>query len=567
MAAQSDVTTVPIASRTYNVPGDVVGAVTAAASSGAYRSDHWDIDLARRIIIDRRLTVDDVVVIASASSEDGGFDLRGGSSGLEWADRVLSGIQRDLDREYGKATERWGYNPDEFDYLGLASDGDEDTITGIVRKPGGEHSLDHAELLTGDGWRGVEFDLLDEDRGVQGVSLDRDLFAFSAKALIDDGVDGVVLSYADPITFLQDVPVLASALVPGLPGSGGHVYAIVDSTDTSAVMDVIMITPPIEDRNAQIFRRNAGKWQLSTELYDTFMSSTPPPIVELVGDTMSQVLSQVDANSSNQLMADENGIAEVGDEQALSSVNTTPIKTKAGATKSMFPPGGPTGGGPFGHKVNRKERSDPNHAQPGKAKPPENRGFRTPEDSEEGPGTRPPMTASIIAERDTSISEARSRRDDIIRASRDYYATDEGFGTGFSLIAAIQDAEVDYSRAVFEARRDALLACAGEAVRLQTREIEIENFIMPVVAASKSTNKPHVHTKPGQVKAEALRRYWTTGKGGVLKIRWNTPGDHGRCTRQLRKYLGSRAEAYCALRHREQTGMWTGDKKHRNRGF
>lgn len=62
--------------------------------------------------------------------------------------------------------------------------------------------------------------------------------------------------------------------------------------------------------------------------------------------------------------------------------------------------------------------------------------------------------------------------------------------------------------------------------------------------------------------AEELRRYWTVGKGG-LKIRWGTKGDWTRCVRQLSKYLGPRAKGYCALRHKEMTGLWTGDKAHR----
>jgi len=62
--------------------------------------------------------------------------------------------------------------------------------------------------------------------------------------------------------------------------------------------------------------------------------------------------------------------------------------------------------------------------------------------------------------------------------------------------------------------------------------------------------------------AEKLRRYWTVGKGGA-KIRWNTGGDWKRCVRYLSKYLGPRARGYCALRHKEMTGMWTGDTAHR----
>lgn len=62
--------------------------------------------------------------------------------------------------------------------------------------------------------------------------------------------------------------------------------------------------------------------------------------------------------------------------------------------------------------------------------------------------------------------------------------------------------------------------------------------------------------------AEKLRRYWTYGLGAA-KIRWGTGGDWSRCVRQLSKYLGPRAKGYCALRHKEVTGMWTGDKEHR----
>ena len=61
--------------------------------------------------------------------------------------------------------------------------------------------------------------------------------------------------------------------------------------------------------------------------------------------------------------------------------------------------------------------------------------------------------------------------------------------------------------------------------------------------------------------AERLRRYWTIGKGGIVKIRWNTPGDWTRCYRNLKKYMGPRAKGYCSLRHKEMTGMWPGDKR------
>lgn len=59
--------------------------------------------------------------------------------------------------------------------------------------------------------------------------------------------------------------------------------------------------------------------------------------------------------------------------------------------------------------------------------------------------------------------------------------------------------------------------------------------------------------------AEKLRHYWLFGRG-ALKIRWNTPGDWTRCFHHLAKYMGPRAKGYCALRHKEATGVWPGSK-------
>jgi hypothetical protein len=66
--------------------------------------------------------------------------------------------------------------------------------------------------------------------------------------------------------------------------------------------------------------------------------------------------------------------------------------------------------------------------------------------------------------------------------------------------------------------------------------------------------------------AEELRRYWTKGKGAA-KIRWGTPGDWTRCVRNLSKYMGPRAKGYCQLRHKEVTGIYTGDRKNPGNDF
>ena len=66
--------------------------------------------------------------------------------------------------------------------------------------------------------------------------------------------------------------------------------------------------------------------------------------------------------------------------------------------------------------------------------------------------------------------------------------------------------------------------------------------------------------------AEELRQYWTRGKGAA-KIRWGTPGDWTRCVRQLSKYMGPRAKGYCQLRHKEATGIYTGDRNNPGNDF
>lgn len=65
--------------------------------------------------------------------------------------------------------------------------------------------------------------------------------------------------------------------------------------------------------------------------------------------------------------------------------------------------------------------------------------------------------------------------------------------------------------------------------------------------------------KPGDGNAEQLRRYWTTGAGGI-KIAWGTPGDWTRCVALLSEYMPGRAEGYCQLLHKRATGVYTGSK-------
>lgn len=63
---------------------------------------------------------------------------------------------------------------------------------------------------------------------------------------------------------------------------------------------------------------------------------------------------------------------------------------------------------------------------------------------------------------------------------------------------------------------------------------------------------------------EPLRDYWRAGGKG--KINWGAGGDFTACAAAVSKYMTSeQAKGYCAIRHREVTGMWPGDKRNRTK--
>ena len=103
---------------------------------------------------------------------------------------------------------------------------------------------------------------------------------------------------------------------------------------------------------------------------------------------------------------------------------------------------------------------------------------------------------------------------------------------------------------------DDVLKQADEASPMQASAYEFsifwERVVEPLLSAGGADRN--------RGNADALRRYWTKGKGAA-KIRWNTPGDWTRCVRQLSKYMGPRAKGYCQLRHKEVTGVYTGSEK------
>jgi hypothetical protein len=520
--------------RTYNVPATVVASIKDALSFvDVERTHEPDLQLATKFVTSGKAVLEDIVHVHSSPIDP----LRGGDAGRAWSQKIMDGVARDLERNQTATLDKYGYDPDRYAYAGITAPNNEDLITTIVRMPRGDDHLDRSEALTATGWHPVEFDFHGEDRDTFGVGMDADLLAFTASALIDDGVNGVLLSYDEPICFLPDHPLLASAPAKQVNGEGS-VYAIVDSTDTSAVMDVIMITPG--EKHALVYRRNGGAWKLEPTLYEAFMSVTPPPIVELTGSQRAELIAQVDATIAGQIQTTGNGQAQLG-----------PNPVQLGGGKAAPKPGAeadPKKGKTAADPVQKLKPKAP----PGAAAPPEGREKRTPQDAEEGPNSRPPLAASGLAD------IARTRHERRIEAMAWYYS-DEGYASGFSLTAALQAIDADTKRDELDWRQQFVQTTTAELAKTRATLRAQKQVILPALTAA-STNKAGVHDKPGQRTAEQLRQYWVHGAGSV-KINWAAPGAFTRCVRQLRKHLGTRAEGYCALRFKETHAYWPGDAR------
>lgn len=505
--------------------------------------DHYDTPLADKLAITGKAVLDDVVRVHTSPSDDG-EPLRGGAIGREWAERVVEGVMRERAKSEKATLDKYGYDPDKYSYAGITDADNEDLVTTIIRIPVEDSALTRSEALTASGWLPAEFDFTAEDQNTYGIGLDADLFAFTAAALIEDDISGVLLNYAEPLCFLDDQPLLASAPT-ATDQPTGNVYAIVDATDTSAVVDLIMMRKG--DKGPQVYRRNGGKWQLDTALLDAFYSPTPPPIVELTGLYRNQIMAQVDASNAAQIntVGAKDGQGRLDEGAAEAKVK--PSTEQSGLQKVK-------------KRVDIQTPKPELLPTPGEPAPPENREKRTPNDAEEGPNSRPPVTAAILNDLHNAVDAIHTRHADTVQAASDWYYSDEGYAQGYSLVAGLQQADQTRETALLEARSGALLDTLDALTAARALATARTNVVIPALLAA--LNAPTTNTTPNQLKAEQLRKYWLRGKGAV-KIRWGTSGDFTRCTRQLRKHLGARAEGYCARRHRESNGFFPGDKRNK----
>lgn len=332
------------------------------------------------------------------------------------------------------------------------------------------------------------------------------------------------------LEFAEGEPAAAPAATAARP----LYLAIVDSVDTEAVLDVVSLVPGVNGGAPTMWKRDDGKWLQAPELLAAMQGTTPPPVVELTDDNLlTNVLEQVDK------------------------------ATAEGETEEAEAPGA-TPQAPDGTSGQSPAYNPDQNGRPAQAAAAIDQLINV---MQNGTDEQKLEAAKYILEFKNVSADKRDK------LSKKGQALPDG-SFPIENVSDLKNAIQAYGRAKNK-------TAAKKHIIKRARGLG-RTDLLPAGWGKENTSDQLAMWGPfGEImnltefaggadrnrgNAEELRHYWTIGKGG-LKIRWNTPGDMTRCMRYLRKYLGGREAGYCALRHKEMTGMWPGDRKNRDEGL
>ena len=275
-------------------------------------------------------------------------------------------------------------------------------------------------------------------------------------------------------------------------------FAIVSADDPSAVLDLVSLVPASSTTtDAMTYIRKDKKWMRNEAILVDMNSPTPPPVVPLDAASLKSVIEQVD------------GITSVAASVTPDEELITVLWGKGG--KVMF-------------------LASPNEEA---------------------------LTAAGIV-----VAEEQDLADALIQITQKYgkfNEDDSGVWAGYESAEENENKEIGVNCA------NCMLYAGGDVCKIIEQPVEPMGYcrfaLIPDGVVKPKPMQAAGGADRNRGNAENLRRYWTIGKGGVAKIRWNSPGDWTRCYRNLKKYMGPRAKGYCSLRHKEMTGMWPGDKR------
>jgi len=338
--------------------------------------------------------------------------------------------------------------------------------------------------------------------------------------------------------------------------------ALVSPDDPRAVMDVVALIPAsTQSTDPTAFVRENRKWVKSEQVMNDLRSATPPPVVPLDADALASVMEQTDDVQAESTTAS----AFTPDLVLMVLFGPNPEALRAAATRSeeeldaMYAGARP----PSAYNIDKNK----GNAEKLRRYWVRGKGAAKIRWGEGGDwkrcvrylskylGTRAKGYCQLRHKEATGMYTSTHAK--LIRGRNNQvtdFIMEEVLTKNYGKPTIVTDEDMLMELEDIQAEQDNLYEAGF------IPELEIEELLQDEGCKSAMTAAGGADRNRGQ--AEALRRYWTVGKGG-MKIRWNTPGDWTRCVRNLSKYLGNRAKGYCALRHHEMTGEWTGEQRDR----
>jgi hypothetical protein len=338
--------------------------------------------------------------------------------------------------------------------------------------------------------------------------------------------------------------------------------AVVAPDDPRAVLDLISIVPAsTTSPEPMTYVRKDKKWVREPKMLADLKSATPPPVVPLDKEVLNDVLIQVDGIQASAYTLDHNLMVLWGPTQEL--MNYALNEVFGEDSEALLSAGGVDRNRGGAEKLRRYWTSGEGAMKikwgtPGDWK-------RCVRHLSKYLGVRAKGYCQLRHKEATGVYTG-SRLNPGNENSTDEFIMEEVWGKNIGTPTVITDEDMlmpiadimrdkdDIYEHHWEPEREVVTALKELA---KCSNEEFATYAM--TAGARPPSGYNIDKNRGN--AEKLRRYWTVGKGAP-KIRWNTGGDWTRCVKHLSKYIGARSKGYCALRHKEMTGMWTGDQAH-----
>lgn len=370
----------------------------------------------------------------------------------------------------------------------------------------------------------------------------------------------------DPLAPASTVPASTDAkekveLSPDTSDVPPVYLAIVAPDDAAAVMDLIALVPANKQSTVPTaYRRKAGEWVSYPQIMDDLRSATPPPVVKLDATTYKSVLEQMEGSVTASAYPVDHTL------MVLFGPDTAEMERRAAESTDVF---ALMAAGGLDKNRGQAERlrqywthgegaAKIRWGQPGDWK-------RCVRHLSKYLGVRAKGYCQLRHKDALGYyTSTHAEHDRAVKASGGFAAPVESYGAPVHTYREVPTSELEMPLPKIRVEHDDLYDYNWEppvdVVHMLGEMAGCDEHTYALLAGARPPSAYNIDKNRGN--AERLRRYWTKGKGAA-KIRWNTGGDWKRCVRYLSKYLGPRAKGYCALRHKEVTGMWTGDKPHR----